>query len=577
MKSVSNKNWKLSKYSQLEYTKIAESGNFDNPIIPLLLLNRGVLVGEIASFFDLRIKNNLKDPYLVKDMQKAVERIAKAIKQREKICLLSDYDVDGATAQACFYKYLSNFGIDVVTYVPDREKEGYGPSTTIMEKIYKKGAKLLIVMDTGSLALEAFEKAGELGLDSVIIDHHTIEINKPNALAIINPNRLDDDSNLENLAAVGLCFLVLVALNRHLREEGFFTKGLKEPNLIEYLDFVALGSVCDMVPLRGLNRSFVIQGLSILQKLGNKGIKALQQIKNEGKDINIGTIGFLFGPILNSGSRMGDSSLAFELLASKSEEEAFKLAQMLVHTNEQRKVLEDYVYGKAKAIIDKNNLLEQNIVLVGDESFAKGVVGIVAGRLKEEFNKTFLVYNIDEEGFCVGSARAGGNFHIGNMLIAARQRGLITKGGGHKKAGGFTFELSKITELAKFLNSVQEEEEEEFLIDSKIDFSMLDLDFVESLEKLEPFGIGFKEPVFLVENAVVQYFKEVGAAKNHIMCNVVDLSGKSISAFAFKAARSSIALALSKQDAPLSLVVSVDKSFYQGLYKINLKILDVIL
>ncbi len=577
MRSVSNKVWKLSTYCTRKYAKMVESGNFDNPIIPLLLLNRGVKENELTSFFDLKIKNNLQDPYIVQDMEKGVERIAMAITHKERVCLLSDYDVDGATAQACLYKYLTTLGLEVDTYVPDRETEGYGPSGAIMEKIYKKGAKLVIVMDTGSLAFEAFDKAKELGLDSVIIDHHTIEINKPSALAVINPNRLDDNSNLESLAAVGLCFLVLVALNRKLREDGFFSKGLKEPNLMEYLDFVALGSICDMVPLKGLNRSFVIQGINILQKLGNKGIKALHNLKNEGQDINIGTIGFLFGPILNSGSRMGDSSLAFELLASTSEQEALKFAQMLVASNEKRKIVEDAVYLKAKSIIQSNDLLNQDIILVGDRGFAKGVVGIVAGRLKEEFNKTFLVYNIDEHGVCVGSSRSSGGLHIGNMLIAAKQRGLIIKGGGHKKAGGCTFDFSKCADLTKFFNSKQEEQEEEFLIDSKIDLSMLDLDFVESLEKLQPFGIGFREPIFLVENAVVKYFKEVGANKNHIMCNVVDISGKNFSAFAFKAVNSAMALALGKQDCPLSLVVSVDKSFYQGLYKINLKILDVIL
>ena len=476
---------------------------------------------EAEQFLNPKIKSQLPDPLHLRDMDKAIMRTVQAINSAEKICIFADYDVDGATSSALLANIFRQINVDADIYVPDRITEGYGPTTHAMQKIHKSGASLLITVDCGSVAFEALDAAAELGMDVIVIDHHISLDQLPKAVAVINPNRLDETSEFKNLAAVGVSFLFAVALISRLKEIGYFQeKNIAPPNLINQLDIVALGTVCDVMQLTGLNRAFVSQGLKVAKARSNLGYKTLCDIANIQEAINCYHLGFVLGPRINAGGRVGKSSLGANLLSTTSIIEANSIAQELDRHNEERKVIEQVMLEEAFEIAELQK--DDDILFIVGSGWHPGVIGIVAGRLKEKYNKPVAVIAMND-GIGKASCRSIKGVDFGCKVIEAKGQDLLIAGGGHSIAAGFTVEELKLNELQKFLNK----EFKKDLADSNAHFqeyydvdltsSAATLELLSEIENLEPFGVGNPAPVFRFSNMYVLKADVVGSKHIRVM------------------------------------------------------------
>ena len=462
---------------------------------------------QAEQFLNPKIKSQLPDPLHLRDMDKAVARTFQAINSAEKICIFADYDVDGATSSALLSNIFCQINVDAEIYVPDRITEGYGPTSHAMQKIHKSGVSLVITVDCGSVAFEALDVAAELGMDVIVIDHHISLDQLPKAVAVVNPNRLDETSEFKNLAAVGVSFLFAVALISRLKENGYFQeKNITPPNLFKQLDIVALGTVCDVMSLTGLNRAFVAQGLKVAKARSNLGYKTLCDVANIQEAINCYHLGFILGPRINAGGRVGKSSLGANLLSTTSIVEANNIAQELDRHNEERRVIEQVMLEEAFEIAELQK--DDAMLFIVGSGWHPGVIGIVAGRLKEKYNKPVAVIAMND-GVGKASCRSVKGVDFGCKVIEAKQKNLLVAGGGHSMAAGFTVEEAKLGELQKFLNK----EFKKNLADSNahlqeyydIDLtsSAATLELLSEIENLEPFGVGNPAPVFRFSNMYV--------------------------------------------------------------------------
>ncbi|MBD1172563.1 single-stranded-DNA-specific exonuclease RecJ [Pelagibacterales bacterium SAG-MED05] len=547
--SVTGKNWILKKYDQEKIVYLKDNFSLDEITAKLLVL-RNIKKEDINSFLNPSIKNFLPDPNNLLDMAKSSLRTLEAIKNNEKIGVLGDYDVDGATSTALLGRYFDELKLTYEIYIPDRKTEGYGPSIKGFKELIENNVKVIFTVDCGTLSFEAIDYAKSKNIDVIVLDHHQSEINLPKAYSVVNPNRLDDKSDLQYLCAAGVSFMFLVSINRELRLIDWFKKNsIDQPNLINYLDLVSLGTVCDVVPLIGLNRAIVKQGLKILKAKKNLGLKTLLDICKVESNPSIYHLGYILGPRINAGGRVGKCSHGAKLLLNSNPKEVFKLASELDQYNKERQMLEKDLIKKI--LIDSENRLKDPILILQGSNWHEGIIGIVAARLKDKFNKPAIIISINGD---VGkaSARSIIGFDIGSAIIAATQEKILLKGGGHKMAGGFSINVSNIDKFKEFIfrkfKNINEDltQQKPLLLDSKISPSAINLEFYEKVNVLSPFGSGNPEPKFVIENLKPANSKIVG--EKHIKSVLIGPEGSSIKTIAFNATDNELGAYLLKKN-----------------------------
>ncbi len=516
-------------------------------LIAKILIGRHINIDDIPAFLNPKLQNLMPDPYVLKDMEKAAEKIADAIIAKQKIAIIGDYDVDGATSSSVLRLFLESVGAEPLIHIPERE-EGYGPSVQAIDAFVAEGAELVLTVDCGTTAFEVFDYVAMLKIPAIVFDHHEAEARLPNVYALVNPKRLDESDDypyLKYLAAVGVAFLAVVAINRCLRNRGFY-KNNKEPDLKQWLDLVALGTVCDVVPLLGLNRAFVRQGLAIMSQRHNLGLRALIDKAGINETPTSYHLGYVLGPRINAGGRVGDSSLGNKLLCCHDVFLSAKLAAELDGYNAQRKEIEAYVLLQAIEILE-GRPQDYPIAFVYGHDWHQGVIGIVAGKLKERYNLPSFVMSVEADEV-KGSARSVSGVDVGALIMAAKEKGLLTKGGGHIMAAGFSLKEDKIEEFRAFAgqyvqNSLAGQTLTPVLeIDGSIDISAATPDFISQLESLEPYGAGNSEPRLMLANALLTKSDIVGAG--HIRCFLSSLNGGSLKSMAFRCVDNELGKAL---------------------------------
>ena len=534
--SISGKNWILRKYNQEHLTFIKDNFSLDE-ITSKLLSIRNIKKEEINSFLNPSIKNFLPDPDILIDMKKSTLRTVELISKKEKIGIFGDYDVDGASSTALLGNYFSHLNIDYEIYIPDRKKEGYGPSIKSFQELIKKKVKTIFTVDCGTLSFEAISYAKKNNIDVIVLDHHQSEIELPVAYSIINPNRLDDKSNLQYLCAAGVTFMFLVSLNRQLRSIKWFEKNnFKEPNLINFLDLVSLGTICDVVPLIGLNRALVKQGLKVLKSKKNLGLKTLLDICKIETNPSVYHLGYMLGPRINAGGRVGRCSHGAHLLLNKDPKNTFRLATELDQYNKERQLLEKDLLQKI--LNEASNYSNDPVLILSGSNWHEGVIGIVAARLKDKFNKPVIIISL-EGNKGKASARSIVGFDIGSVILAATQEDILLKGGGHKMAGGFSIKVENIERFRNFVfrkfKNINEDlsSKKPLLLDSIISPSAVNIDFYNRVDLLSPFGSGNPEPKFIIENVKTINGKIVG--EKHIKSVLIGKDGTTIKSIAFNA------------------------------------------
>jgi single-stranded-DNA-specific exonuclease len=511
-----------------------------------ILVARGVGLEEVEDFMNPSLKALMPDPSHLLDMDAASARVAQAVMAGERMAIFGDYDVDGATSSALLVHFMRALGGEPIVYIPDRMKEGYGPNTAALLSLKERGASLVITVDCGTLSFEPLEAAHQAGVDVIVIDHHQGEARLPKAYAVVNPNRLDESSPHRHLAAVGVSFLLAVAVNRCLRAQGWF-EGKREPDLRQWLDIVALGTVCDVVPLVGVNRALVAQGLKVMAGRGNLGMRTMLDMAKIDDRPGVYHAGFVLGPRINAGGRVGKSDLGVRLLTSQDETEAQGLAKELEQYNAERKAIEAAVLEEAQ--LQAERLDEGSpMILVSGQGWHPGVIGIVAGRLKERFHKPVAVLGV-EGGIGKASARSVTGFDFGAAVIAARDMGLLLAGGGHAMAAGFSVEEDKIPALAEFLSTRVRAQvkdtvaQKRLFLDCMLGVSGATAELVEQMERLGPFGQANPNIRVVIQNVVNLKPDVVG--QDHIRTLLVDrLSNARLSAISFRCVGTSLGEAL---------------------------------
>lgn len=524
---------------------------------------------ELQSYLNPKLKNLLSNTTPLLDINKAASIVADAIKSQKKIAVFGDYDVDGATSSALIKRFLQSIGHDAQIYIPDRVFEGYGPNIEALKKLHKDGASVIITVDCGSSSHDTIEKAKKLGLTIIVIDHHMCGGNLPKADAIVNPNREDDQSGYGYLAAVGVSFLFVIELCKKLTAENLL-QGYS-PDLLSLLDLVALGTVCDVVPLVDANRALVKQGTKVIESRMNTGIKALLDVSRVTTDISTYHLGFALGPRINAGGRVGKSSLGSELLVSNDYAAAMEIALKLDTYNGERKAIEMKVLEEALEFASAIDT-KFPIICVADEGWHQGVIGIVAGRLKDRYNKPAAVISFDKEGIGKASCRSIDGIDFGKAVIEAKKKGILLNGGGHTMAAGFTVHKEKLQELQDFfIDSFQDiynklAKKKVHYFDSYISIDSANIEFIKYINKLGPFGNSNSQPRFILKNVSVVHANILKG--DHISCIITEFgkgsSNTSLRAIAFGAIQNPIGEVLLAKKYNLNLLVTLDINKWQG-------------
>jgi single-stranded-DNA-specific exonuclease len=574
--SVSSKKWVLRTADPRLVLALAQTLG-ESELVARLLAIRGVNLDTVHQFLNPTLRAQMPDPCHLKDMDKAINRLIQAIKNREKICFYGDYDVDGATSTSLMLSYFRDLNVEASFYIPDRISEGYGPNVAAFQKLAADGIKVIVTLDCGTTSFEPIAAAQQAGVDVIVIDHHTAEPRLPNALAVINPNRLDEQSPCGMLAAVGVSFLVLVGLNQRLRQQGYFANR-PEPNLLAYLDLVALGTVCDVMPLTGLNRAFVSQGLKILGKRQRIGLRALCDIGGLNAAPAAYHLGFILGPRINAAGRISCADYGTRLLTSNDEHEAQRLARMLDQFNEERQLIEQQVLEEA--YLQAAQQEEAPLIIVHGEGWHPGVIGIVAGRVKERFHRPTLAISFDEQLQGKGSGRSIVGIDLGSLIHAARQKGLLTAGGGHAMAAGFSLEKAMLTDFQQFMverilaSGCDLTPSSSF--DGYLAASALSVEFIEKLARLEPYGQGNPSPKFVIENLRIATAEIVGS--NHVRVVLRSADGHKFKGIAFRAVGTPLGdTLLAPKPHPIHVLGAVKIDRWNGNMTINIEIDDIAL
>lgn len=578
--SVLGKRWNIKQADERQTLRICQAYDLP-PVMGQILASRNVGFEEVEQFLNPSLKLQLPNPSVLKDMDKAAERIADAVIAGEKLAIFGDYDVDGATSTAVFKRFFKMAGHDIRVYIPDRIEEGYGPSAEAFQTLKDEGTEVCLTVDCGITSFEPIAAGTKMGLEMIIFDHHAAEAQLPEAYACVNANRFDDESGLGHLAAVGIAFLACVAINRVLRQKGYYTeKSMTEPRLTGLLDLVALGTVCDVVPLTGVNRAFVAQGLKIMALRQNPGLTTLCDLAGVNEPPKAFHAGFILGPRINAGGRVGKASTGSILLTTEDMVEASELANRLNHYNSERRDIEAEVLEQAIDQIEREGHENDYMVIASGAGWHPGVIGIVASRLKEKYNKPAAVIGYDDNGIGKASARSVSQVDLGNIIISARQKGILIAGGGHKMAAGFTVMKDQITELKHFINSRIHKMLDgqpvvaEMKLDGMISVAGLTLPFIKQVERLAPFGANNPEPRFSLNNVKIARPSIVG--EQHIRCYLQDCTGgQSITGIAFRAVDTPLEEVLLKsRDKPVSLAGYASINLWQGRESVQFQIQD---
>lgn len=525
------------------------SAELDHDIVDQLLLGRGVSRDELALHRAPNLRSFLPDPSIFNDMDAAADRLAQAVLAREKVTVFGDYDVDGATSAALLVRLLRMLGHDARAYIPDRLLEGYGPSGEALVRLGEEGSSLIVTVDCGAMAFEALAAAHDAGIDVIVVDHHKCAAELPRALALVNPNRLDEGEEAAahgHLAAVGVAFVLAVALVRTLRRQGFFADRA-EPDLFALLDLVALGTVADVAAIKGLNRAFVAQGLKVMGHRRNIGLAALIDASRLTRAPTCSDCGFALGPRINAGGRVGEATLGVRLLTTEDPDEARALAAQLSTLNEERRAIEATVQDAAERLIDAQH--NRAVLTLSGHGWHPGVIGIVAGRIKEKTGKPALVIALDrEDGLGKGSGRSISGVDLGAAIIGAKDKGLLLAGGGHAMAAGLTVEESRIDELADWLDAqlgaavARASAAKSLTLDISLAPGGLTPDLVETLDSAGPFGVGWPAPRVAVGPVRLVRAELVGS--DHVRLIASGQDGASFKAIAFRTAETEMGQAL---------------------------------
>lgn len=520
----------------------------DEGIVRQLLLARGVAPDDVKRHLSPTLREFLPDPSEFNDMENAADRITQAILTHEKITIYGDYDVDGATSSALLIRLLRELGVEADYYIPDRLLEGYGPSGEALVKLGESGSSLIVTVDCGAMAHEALAMASDAGIDVIVVDHHKCSAELPRAAALVNPNRLDENDLAAahgHLAAVGVAFLLAIALVRTLRAQGYF-EDRKEPDLFALLDIVALGTVADVAALHGLNRAFVAQGLKVMGRRDNIGMSALIDASRLKRAPICSDLGFALGPRINAGGRVGESTLGVRLLTTEDADEAREIAAQLSALNEERRAIEAEVQQAAEGQLAAQH--NRAVHVVSARGWHPGVIGIVAGRIKERTGKPSLVIALDENGEGKGSGRSIPGVDLGAAIIRAREEGYLVKGGGHAMAAGLTVEEARLEEFADWLDAHLEaavsraDANREMLLDLAVTPGGLTPALVDALERGGPYGVGWPGPRVAVGPVRLVKCDIVGTDHVRLIANGDD--GRSFKGIAFRAADSEMGQAL---------------------------------
>ncbi|MEP7350759.1 MAG: single-stranded-DNA-specific exonuclease RecJ [Sphingorhabdus sp.] len=521
-----------------------DSGFQPDDLVTQLLMARGIPRDDIERHRDPTIRAFMPDPSIFRDMDTGAERIADAVEAGEAVTVYGDYDVDGATSAALLIRLLRELGLTAAHYIPDRLMEGYGPSGEALVRIGEGGSSLIITVDCGAMAYDALAQAKAAGIEVIVVDHHKCATELPTAFALINPNRLDeadDAASHGHLAAVGMAFLLAAAVVRTLRQRNFFANRA-EPKLMDLLDLVALGTVADVAQLRGLNRAFVAQGLKVMAGRRNVGMAALIEASRLTRAPICSDLGFALGPRINAGGRVGKSDLGVRLLTTKDREEARAIAAELNQLNEDRRAIEAVVQQEAEAMLPGQH--NRAVALLAGEGWHPGVIGIVAGRIKEKSGKPSIVIAIDADGVGKGSGRSIAGVDLGAAIIAAKDAGLLEAGGGHAMAAGLTVRAEHIEALAEWLDEklagdvARASGGQALLVDAVLNPRGLNPAFVDAMEAAGPYGMGWPGP--RVVTGPVRVVKCDIVGKDHVRAIVVGDDGASFKAMAFRQGESQL-------------------------------------
>ncbi|MGE0119710.1 MAG: single-stranded-DNA-specific exonuclease RecJ [Dongiaceae bacterium] len=541
-----------------------------------LLAARGVGVDDAAAYLHPTLRELLPDPSGFRDMDRAVDRLVRAVVDGEGIAVFGDYDVDGATSAALLQRFFAALGVAVRLYIPDRLTEGYGPNAQALLRLREEGIAVVITVDCGTTAFAALETAAAAGLAVVVLDHHVAEPDLPAAAAVVNPNRLDESAGHRQLAAVGVTFLLVVALNRALRAAGWYGAARPEPDLKQWLDLVALGTVCDVVPLTGVNRALVSQGLKVLAWRGNAGLAALADTAGLKEPPGAYHAGFVLGPRINAGGRIGVADLGVRLLTATDAAEAAALACRLDALNAERRAVEQAVLAEAIAQVEAQATPHRALVMASAEGWHAGVIGIVAGRLKERYNRPACVVAV-AGGIGKGSGRSVSGLDLGSAVIAARQAGLLINGGGHAMAAGFTVAQDRVAALAEFLGERLAAAGGAIVpvleIDGALAAAAATAELARLVGRLGPFGSGNPEPRFAITDLRVGRGEVVG--DGHVRAVLADAGGTRLKAIAFRSAGDPLGQALLRGGgAPLHLAGTLRVDSWQDRSEVQLIIED---
>jgi len=579
-RSVSGNRWvsRLDQAGQNRALAIAQTHGLPE-LIARVLAGRGVGQDEAMAFLDPTIRGLMPDPHLLTDCEKAARRLLHAIKKGETVAIFGDYDVDGAASSALLYRFLTHFGVTASIYIPDRIFEGYGPNPTAIGQLIDNGATLIVTVDCGSTSFESLEVAKARGIDVVVIDHHQVAHELPPCHALVNPNREDDLSGQGHLCAAGVVFMVLVAALRLLREAG--DSRVRSIDLLAWLDIVALATVCDVVPLKGLNRAYVVKGLIAARHQGNLGLAALFRKAGLAGPVTPYHFGFLIGPRINAGGRIGDAALGARLLTLEDTGEADTIAAKLDELNRERQAMEAAMLHEAEgeALAEYGNGDGASVIITARENWHPGIVGLIASRLKDKFRRPAFAIAFDPTGKGTGSGRSINGFDMGRMVRAAVDAGLLVKGGGHAMAAGLTVERSNLGKLRAFFTEKAEKQvaglvaNETLKIDGALGASGATVELIDRLETAGPYGSGHPQPVFALPSHRLRDSRLVG--QSHIKITLESMDGGRVDGIAFRAAETPLGeLLMSSRGAQIHVAGTLGADHWQGSRRVQLRVTD---
>ncbi len=579
-RSVSGQRW-VSRLDQAGQNRaLAMSQLHGIPeLVARVLAGRGVAVDEAPGFLEPSIRNLMPDPYRLTDCEAAAERLVQAIGRGERVAIFGDYDVDGAASSALLSRFLHHFGIDAEIYIPDRIFEGYGPNPAAIGQLIDRGARLIVTVDCGSTSLEALAVARDRGIDVVVIDHHQMGHEMPPCLALVNPNREDDLSGQGHLCAAGVVFLVLVATLRVLRQNGH--PQARSLDLLAWLDLVALATVCDVVPLKGLNRAYVTKGLIAARHQNNAGLAALLRVAGIGGPVTPYHFGFLVGPRINAGGRIGDAALGSRLLTLDDAGEADQIAVKLDELNRERQAMEQVMLAEAEAeaLAEYGDGQAASVIVTARDNWHPGIVGLLAARLKEKFKRPAFAIAFDLNGKGTGSGRSINGFDIGRMVRAAVDSGLLVKGGGHAMAAGLTVERANLGRLRTFFDEASVEQvsalaaNQTLKIDGALGASGATIALIDQLETAGPFGSGHPQPIFAVPAHRLRDARPVGTT--HVKITLEAADGTRLEGIAFRAAETALGdFLLNGRGTQIHVAGTLSADHWQGTRRVQMRVLD---